>query len=146
MEIASGYIGFAQYFGYLCPGLTALQTNLLIAAIGTLNMALLYRQITSIGTITVALWLGTLLTTAAVIGTGVTHFDSKLAFDFPPGAFDFSLGFYFGLGAASQIGVYDYLGYYDVCYIGDEVKDPGKVIPRSITLSILGVALIYFAM
>src|SRR5437016_10060360 len=84
-------------------------------------------------------------TTVAVIGTGATHFDSKLAFDFPRGAFDFSLGFYFGLGAASRIGVYDYLGYYDVCYIGDEVKEPGKVIPRSIILSVIGVALIYFA-
>jgi amino acid transporter len=146
LEIASGYIGFAQYFGYLWPGMTGLQTNLLIAGIGTLNIALLYRQIASIGRITVALWIGTLLTTAVVIGTGAAHFDSRLAFDFPRGAFDFSLGFYFGLGAASRIGVYDYLGYYDICYIGDEVKDPGKVIPRSITLSILGVALIYFSM
>jgi amino acid transporter len=67
------------------------------------------------------------------------------AFDFPAHAFDFSVGFFFGMGAASRIGIYDYLGYYDVCYIGDEVKDPGRVIPRSIILSILGVALIYFA-
>jgi amino acid transporter len=73
------------------------------------------------------------------------HFDSRLAFDFPPGAFDFSLGFLFGLGAASRIGVYDYLGYYDICYIGDEVKDPGRVIPRSIITSVLAVAAIYFA-
>jgi amino acid transporter len=40
--------------------------------------------------------------------------------------------------------VYDYLGYYDVCYIGDEVKAPGKVIPRSIIISVFAVALIYF--
>ena len=77
---------------------------------------------------------------------GPAFADSKRAFDFPAGAFDFSLGFYFGLGAASRIGVYDYLGYYDICYIGDEVKEPGRVIPRSIILSILGVALIYLAM
>src|SRR5204863_2067204 len=95
--------------------------------------------------ITVALWLGTILTTFAVIGSGATHFDAKLAFDFPEGAFDFSVGFYFGLGAASRIGVYDYLGYYDICYIGDEVKEPGKVIPRSILISVVAVALIYFA-
>src|SRR6266516_1267385 len=146
LEIASGYIGFAQYFGYLWPGMTRLQTNLVVTAVGAINIALLYRQITSIGKITVALWIGTMLTTAAVIVTGGMHFDSRLAFDFPKGAFDFSLGFYFGLGAASRIGVYDYLGYYDICYIGDEVRDPGRVIPRSIVLSILGVALIYFAM
>jgi amino acid transporter len=73
------------------------------------------------------------------------HFDPKVAFDFPPGAFNFSLGFLLGLGAATRVGMYDYLGYYDVCYIGDEVKDPGKVIPRSIIISVIAVALIYFA-
>src|SRR5207245_1338493 len=50
-----------------------------------------------------------------------------------------------GLGAASRIGVYDYLGYYDVCYIGDEVRDPGRVIPRSILISTVLVAVIYLA-
>src|SRR5438046_8440808 len=74
------------------------------------------------------------------------HCASDLACDFPAGAFDFSLGFCFGLGAASRIGVYDYLGYYDICYIGEEVREPGKVIPRSIILSIAAVALIYFSM
>jgi amino acid transporter len=73
------------------------------------------------------------------------HFSAARAFDFPPGAFNFSLGFLFGLGAASRIGIYDYLGYYDICYIGDEVKDPGRTIPRSIIISVIGVAIIYFA-
>ena len=68
-----------------------------------------------------------------------------MAFDFPPDAFSFSLGFLFGLGAASRVAVYDYLGYYDVCYIGDEVKDPGRVIPRSIVISTVAVAAIYLA-
>ena len=75
-----------------------------------MNVALLYRRITSIATITVSLWVGTLLTTLAVIATGALHFDRHIAFDFPPGAFNFSLGFVLGLGAASRIGVYDYLG------------------------------------
>ena len=75
--------------------------------------------------------------------TGALHFDAAKAFDFPPGAFNFSLGFLLGLGAASRVGIYDYLGYYDICYIGDEVKDPGRVIPRSILISIVAVALIY---
>ncbi len=55
-----------------------------------------------------------LLTTLAVIVTGALNFDARLAFDFPPGAFGFSLGFFFGLGAASRIGIYDYLGYYNI--------------------------------
>jgi len=114
------------------------------ATIGVVNIALLYRRITSIAKITVSLWVGTLLTTAMVIVTGAMHFDPKVAFDFPPGAFSFSLGFLMGLGAASRVGVYDYLGYYDVCYIGDEVRDPGRVIPRSILISTVVVAAIYF--
>jgi len=145
LEIASGYIGFSQYIGYVWPGITPLQTKLVAVGIGVLTIALLYRRIESIGKITVSLWIGTLVTTGAVIVTGAMHFDASLAFDFPAGAFHFSWGFLLGLGTASRIGVYDYLGYYDVCYIGDEVKNPGKVIPRSIIISVVGVALIYFA-
>ena len=144
LEIASGYIGFSQYLGYMWPGLSGRALFAVAAAVGLLNIALLYRRITSIATITVSLWVGTLITTAAVIGTGAMHFDPQVAFDFPPGAFNFSLGFLMGLGAAARVGVYDYLGYYDVCYIGDEVRDPGRVIPRSILISTIVVAAIYF--
>lgn len=42
--------------------------------------------------------------------------------------------------------MYDYLGYYDVCFIGDEVKEPGRVIPRSILISLVAVAAIYVTM
>jgi amino acid transporter len=143
LEIASGYIGFSQYLGYIWQGLSGWALFLVAAGVGVLNVVLLYRRITSIATITVSLWVGTLLTTLAVMATGALHFDRHIAFDFPPGAFSFSLGFVLGLGAASRIGVYDYLGYYDVCYIGDEVENPGHVIPRSILLSTVAVALIY---
>src|SRR5438093_707006 len=143
LEIASGYIGLAQYLKYLWPTLTPRKMNGVIVLAGSFTIFLLYRKITSIGKITVSLWLGTLLTTLAVIITGAIHFDPRIAFDFPSKGIQFSLGFFLGLGAATRVGVYDYLGYYDVCYIGDEVRDPGKVIPRSIILSIVTVALIY---
>ncbi|MGH9330183.1 MAG: APC family permease, partial [Vicinamibacterales bacterium] len=145
LEIASGYIGFANYVGYVWQGMAPVAGMMVAAGVGLLNIALLYRRITSIGALTVTLWVGTLVTTAAVIGTGAMHFDPALAFDFPPGAFQFSTGFLLGLGAAARVGVYDYLGYYDICYIGDEVKDPGRTIPRSIIISILAVAVIYVA-
>jgi amino acid transporter len=145
LEIASGYIGFAQYLGYVWKGITAQQTMLVITVIGLVNLALLYRRIKSIATITVTLWIGTIVTVIAVIATGAMHFDPKIAFDFPPGAFNFSIGFFMGLGTASRVGAYDYLGYYDVCYIGDEVENPGRVIPRSILISTIVVALIYVA-
>jgi amino acid transporter len=144
LEIASGYIGFSQYFSYLLPGLTPVQLKMVAAGVGILTILLLYRRIKTVATLTVSLWIGTLLTTGAVILSGLLHFSPSLAFDFPPHAFDFSLGFVLGLGAAARVGVYDYLGYYDVCYIGDEVKDPGRVIPRSVIFSLLAVAVIYF--
>ncbi len=143
LEIASGYIGFAQYAQYLWTGLTRPWVIVLVSVVGVINVALLYRRIASIAKITISLWIGTLITVLAVILTGATHFNPKIAFDFPPGAWNLSLGFFLGLGAATRIGIYDYLGYYDVCYIGDEVKDPGRVIPRSIIISTIAVAIIY---
>src|SRR6478672_1013909 len=143
LEIASGYIGFAQYASFLWSGLTRPWVIALVTVVGLINIALLYRRIHSIAKITISLWVGTLITVLAVIVTGATHFNPGIAFDFPPGAFNFSLGFFLGLGAASRIGIYDYLGYYDVCYIGDEVRDPGRVIPRSIIISTIAVAIIY---
>lgn len=144
LEIASGYIGFADYTSYIWKGMTRADVIGLVTVIGLINIALLYRRIGSIAALTVTLWIGTLVTVLAVIVTGAMHFNPHVAFDFPPGAFNFSLGFFLGIGAASRIGIYDYLGYYDVCYIGDEVRDPGRVIPRSILISTAAVAVIYF--
>ncbi len=144
LEIASGYIGFAQYLSYVWHGAVGRMIFVICAAVGVVNVVLLYRRITSIAKITVSLWVGTLVTTLGVIVSGMAHFDPAIAFDVPPDAFRFSLGFLLGLGAAARIGVYDYLGYYDVCYIGDEVQNPGRVIPRSILISTVAVAVIYF--
>jgi amino acid transporter len=143
LEIASGYIGFASYLGYLWKDMPTYGPKAVVIVVGLLNIALLYRQITHIGKITVSLWVGTMVTSGAVILTGLFHFNPDIAFDFPPGAFTFSMGFLLGLGAASRVGIYDYLGYYDVCYIGEEVKNPGRTIPRSIIISVFAVALIY---
>jgi amino acid transporter len=145
LEIASGYIGFSQYLMFLWPGMTPVESRLVMAVLGVVTILLLYRHITSVGNLSVALWAVTLVTVAAVIVTGALHFNPKLAFDFPPGAFHFSWGALAGLGAASRVGIYDYLGYYNVCYLGEEVKNPGRIIPRSITISLVGVALIYLA-
>jgi len=145
LEIASGYIGFANYAGYIWTGLTKSGAFAIAALVGIVNIVLLYRRIHSIATITLSLWVGSLVAVAVVIATGALHFDPHRAFDFPPQAFRFSKQFLFGLGAASAIGIYDYLGYYNICYIGDEVKDPGRVIPRSILVSTIAVALIYVA-
>ena len=81
-----------------------------------------------------------------MIVAGLTHFSAARAFDFPPGAFTLSPSFFTGLGAAMLIATYDYWGYYNVCFLGGEVKDPGRTIPRALILSIFAVAAIYIVM
>jgi amino acid transporter len=143
LEIASGYIGFANYARYVWPGMGHASGVAIAVVIGAVNIALLYRRIDSIGRLTVTLWVGSLVTTLAVIVSGALNFNPAIAFDLPPDAFSFSLGFFIGLGASARIGIYDYLGYYNICYIGEEVQAPGRVIPRAILISVVAVALIY---
>jgi len=150
LEIASGFIGFTHYLDYVWPGVLQPGTGQLslrgvgvVVGLGILVTWLLYRRIESVGKIAITLWVGVILTVGAVIVTGMLHFDPKIAFDFPPNAFNFSWGFLLGLGTATRIGIYDFLGYYDICYVGDEVRDPGRTIPRSVMWSLVAVAAIY---
>jgi amino acid transporter len=94
----------------------------------------------------VVLWLGMLATVAWVIAAGLTHFDAGRAFAVPPGAWHVDRRFVTGLGAALGIAMYDYLGYYQVCYLGDEVADAPRTIPRSILISVAVVAVAYLTM
>jgi len=144
LEVASGMIGFGQYAAYLWPGLTLRGQQMVAAGVGAFAVLLLARRITFLSRVTVTLWVGTILTLLAVLVSGLPRFDATRAFDFPPGAFTFNRGFVLGLGSAALIAIFDYLGYYDICYIGDEVRDPARVIPRSILFSIAGCAVGYF--
>jgi APA family basic amino acid/polyamine antiporter len=169
LSMASGCIGFAQYAGYLWPSLmqtiTSTKIPISIPGIGTTTIEftitygtfvamgvaafavlLLYRRITVIGRMAAFLWIGVVGTTLWIIASGVTHFNAAQAFTFPPGAWDLSPAFFTGLGAALLIAVYDYWGYYNVCYLGAEIRDPARVIPRAILLSIAGVAVLYLTM
>src|SRR6202050_5353617 len=143
LEIASGYIGFAQYVGYFWHDMGVTGTRLVSVGVGVLVILLLYRGITAIGKMAVVLCVGMLVTVLWVIVSGFLNFNSKLAFDFPPGAFTFSTGFFAGFGSAMLIAMYCLLGYYDICYVGGEVRNPERVIPRSIIYSVIGIATIY---
>ncbi len=162
LSIASGSIGLAQYATYIFPSLgnarkvalpvlgdieiNALPVAFVAIVALALAVFLLYRRITLIERFSKFLWVGVMLTIVWVIFAGVTHFNPKLAFDFPPGAFTLRPEFFTGLGAALLVAVYDYWGYYNVCFFGGEVKDPGRTIPRAVLLSILFVAIIYIVM
>lgn len=145
LVIASGSIGFAQYLSYLIP----LDDITRRIASGTLVIALtilLYRKIATVGKISVALWIGVLGTMGWFIVGGLSHFDAKLAFDYPEGAWDFTWAFWIALGQASVQTMYSYLGYYNVNHLGGEIKQPEKNIPRAIFISIIGIAILYLAM
>ncbi len=143
LEIASGNIGIGQYVGYLWRGLTPMGVKLIAAGVGVLTTSLLYRKITSIARLMAALWIGMLVTVVWVIVAGALHFNAALAFSFPPHAFDFSVSFFLGLGSSTLYIMYCYLGYYAVCYLGDEVIDPPRNLPRSMIISVSAVALIF---
>jgi basic amino acid/polyamine antiporter, APA family len=146
LEIASGYIGFSQYVGYFWRGMTPAGARGVAIAVGVLTTALLYRRITAIGKLTVVLWIGMLATVLWIVVSGLANFNPAVAFDFPPNAFRFSAGFASGLGTAMLIAMYDFMGYYDICYVGSEVRNPERTIPRSILISVVVVAAIYAVM
>ncbi len=166
LELASGYIGAAGYFGYALgearverlnawlPSLGGFEESLpggglalsIIAAVAAIAVAVsLCRHIRSLAWLAVVLCAGTLLTTAIVIVAGLINFDASLI-TFPADAFRLDTAFAAGLGAAMLIAIYDYLGYYNVCHMGDEVVNPGRTIPRAVMVSVLIVAGIYMTM
>nr|BAL54943.1 hypothetical conserved protein [uncultured Acidobacteriota bacterium] len=146
LSIASGAVGFALYTKYFWPTMTAWETKLLAAGLCLFVTALLYRDIRSVGRVSVALWIVVMLTVGWVVISGLRHFEWRLVLDLPPEAFRLSREFLMGLGGATLIAMYSYGGYFNVCLFGGEVKDPGSTIPRSIILAILAVAALYITM
>lgn len=145
LSIASASIGFARYAGYLHV-LTPLEAKVVSGGLVVVLVVLLYRRITTIGKISVLLWAGVIGTLLWLIWGGATHFNAKMAFDFPRGAFSFSWVWFAGLGSAMVSTVYSYWGYYNICNLGGEIRDPERNIPRGIFLSILGITALYLAM
>jgi amino acid transporter len=162
LSIASGGIGLSQYSTYIFPSmgsatkisvpiLGTVEINsfpVILVAIGVLGIAvfLLYRRITIIEKMSKFFWLIVVATILWVIFAGITNFDPKLAFDFPEGAFELRPEFFYGLGAALLVAVYDYWGYYNVNFFAGEVREPERTIPKAIIYSILLIAAIYIVM
>lgn len=153
MEIASGYIGAMRYFDYIWPDLKTLASDWKIpGGAATLPACcclvitwLLSRRIGIVGWLGLVLCAGTLITVGTITVCGLTHFRAELI-TFPDNAFHIDSQWVQGLGAAMLIAIYDYLGYYNICHLGDEVKDPGKTIPRAVICSVVVVAAIYLTM
>ncbi|QNH62525.1 APC family permease [Hymenobacter sediminicola] len=144
LVVASGAIGFAQYFGYLVPLTEWWQSKLVSGVVVLLLIALLYRRIEDIGRLGVLLWMGVLGLMGWLIFGGVTHATHEVAW-LPAGGFSELPGVLLSaaMGQATVKTIYSYLGYYNVCHLGGEIKEPQRVIPRSIFLSILGIMALY---
>ncbi len=144
LSMASGCIGFANYLTVLAPGAKAhLALTAMIVCI--LTTLLLLRRIEAIGKFSILLWIGVLATLAIVIGAGLPHLRLEAFAFWRAPRLDGGFG-YAGLGVALIYAVYDYLGYYNICYLGDEVRDPHRTIPRVIVISILAIGVIYLVM
>jgi len=145
LVVASGSIGFAQYLHYLVPD-QYYQKELISVSVILLVTFLLYRRIEIIGKISVFLGAMVILTILWIIFAGFTH--KQVNYTFLPEGMDdfFKAAFWIAMGQASVKAVYSYLGYYNVCHLGGEIVKPEKNIPRSIFISIIGIAILYLCM
>jgi amino acid transporter len=155
LEIAPGYIAVSEFIMTLWPAygeaasawglsdkvVVGLLASLLVVAV----FLTLCQRIQSLGLLSVFLVSGVLAAVGTVIVLGALNFDASLI-TFPERAFQVDKKFLIGLGAAMGVAVYDYLGYYNICHLGDEVRAPEKTIPRAVLLSIVVVVAIYISM
>src|SRR5262249_54595677 len=163
LELGSGLIAIGLFANGLSPAFQQFnedwtrtfklseQANLAVA-IGPSRLAalllgigliwLLNCRITSLGRLTVTFWLGVLGVSVWILVEGLLRFQPALAFALPAKTLA-PTQFAEGIGAAMILALYSYLGYYNVCYIGDEVRDPGRTIPRAILVSALLVCVLF---
>ncbi|GAA0493858.1 APC family permease [Streptomyces sp. NPDC046215] len=144
LGMSTGIIGFVQYLGYLWPDMTQAQGDVTGLVVIALIVGLLWRRVEYIAKLTVVLWCVMITSVVLVILAAFTHFSPERAFTYPAGAFELTSNhFWIGFAAGLTIGIYDYLGYNTAAYLGAEIKNPGRTLPRAIVYSILGIMSIY---
>jgi amino acid transporter len=165
LEVGSGLVAAAQFSTALSPefkafdeahtrrvefeiaggqtlGIAVGPSRMIGFALGVLILVLLYRRVATLGRMSVLFLVGVLAVIGWVLAEGAMRFDPALAFDLPAaGERPAHLGA--ALGAGMALAIYSYLGYYNVCYLGGEVRDPGRTIPRSILVSALVVVVLF---
>jgi amino acid transporter len=164
LSVASGCIGLSQYATYLWPslgghsridmmhfgsfsaGVTAGPATLVAIAAVLAALFLLYRGLTALRVVAAVMWSAVMALIAWILVTGLLHGHLRQAFTFPAGALALTPGFFLGLGSAMLIATYDYWGYYNITFLGGEVKDAARTVPRAILISIALVAALYLAM
>jgi len=145
LVIASAAIGFAQYFTYIVP-LNEIERKIISGGVVILIVFLLYRKIETIGKISVLLWMGVLITMACIIAGGFMHGNFLAPVQHINEGLHVNGAFVAALGFASVKTMYSYLGYYNVCHLGGEIMQPQKNIPKSMFISVAGIAALYMLM
>ncbi len=145
LVVASGAIGFSQYLTYLVE-LNWWQQKMVSGGIVIIVFLLLYRKIETIGKISVVLGSIVILTIIWIIFSGLSNHQHEVKLLPEGGHSFFNQAFIIAVGYASVKTVYAFLGYYNVCHLGGEIRNPGKNIPRSIFLSIFGITVLYLLM
>ncbi len=145
LVIASAAIGFASYLSYLVP-LNTFTSKAISGGVVILIVVLLYRKIEAIGKISVLLWGGVILTILWIISGGIAHGNFAAPIRHINDGLTINYAFVSAMGFAGVKTMYSYLGYYNVCHLGGEIKNPTKNIPRSMFLSIAGISVLYLAM
>jgi amino acid transporter len=155
LSIASGCIGLSGFLAFFWPNLDSAPiaafpalhySNFAAAAACLLVTALLYRNLTSITRLAWVLFAGVIAALTGVIVSGFAHAAATGGWHMPAApavSTALSLG---GLAQATLLATYCYWGYYNVTFLGGEVREPERTIPRSIILSILFVAAFYVLM
>lgn len=145
--MSTGIQGMVQYLTYLWPSMTTGQGDIVGVGLTALLVLLLWRKVEHIGKITVGMWAVMIVCVCAVILACFTHFDASQAFTWPAHAIQITHGsFWIGFASGLTIGIFDYLGYNTTAYMGAEIKQPGRIMPRSIVVSIIAIACIYLVM
>jgi amino acid transporter len=155
LSIASGCIGLSSFLAVFWPGImkapwAALPSlhyaNLAAALVCLLVTALLYRNLSSVTRLAWVLFAGVLAALAGVIVSGFVHASAMGGWQMPAApALPLALAVG-GLAQATLITTYDYWGYYNICFLGSEVRQPERTIPRAILLSVLFVSCFYVLM
>jgi amino acid transporter len=146
LSIAGGAVGFADYLGFYWTSMTPLAHNAIAGAACAAVTGMLYRDIGSIGRLAVLMLVVAIGTIAWVIVAGLFAFSWQRAFDFPPAATRLDAGLVRAIAAAGLLAMYNYGGYNNVCYIGEEIRTPERNLPRAIVLSIVVVVVLYVVM
>jgi amino acid transporter len=155
LSIASGCIGLSSFLAWFWPGLDqaplaawpALHYASFAAAVACLLVtALLYRNLSSITRLAWVLFAGVLAAMAGVIVSGFAHAAATGGWQMPASPTQSAALALGGLAQATIIATYDYWGYYNICFLGGEVRQPERTIPRAILLSVLFVSAFYVTM